>query len=109
MIVGIAKEIKSNEYRVACTPNGVKEFVNRGHTILVERGGAGLGSNFSDKHYRDQGGAKIVDSAEELYSKSEMIYKVKEVLPQEYKYLREGLIVFTYIHSNAHRDQTDVF
>lgn len=106
MIVGIAKEIKNNEYRVACTPNGVKEFIKRGHTVLVEKD-AGLGSGFSDKDYTGQG-ARIVATAEELYEKSELIYKVKEILPEEYKYLREGLIVFTYIHSNAHRDQTDI-
>lgn len=106
MIIGIAKEIKNNEYRVACTPNGVKEFIKRGHTVLVEKD-AGLGSGFSDKDYIGQG-AKIVATTEELYEKSELIYKVKEILPEEYKYLREGLIVFTYIHSNAHRDQTDI-
>lgn len=107
MIVGITKEIKNNEYRVSCTPNGVKEFVKRGHTVLVEKE-AGVGSGFSDEDYKNQG-AEIVDSAEELYKRSELIYKVKEILPEEYKYLREGLIVFTYIHSNAHRDQTDAF
>ena len=107
MIVGIAKEIKNNEYRVACTPNGVKEFVKRGHTVLVEKG-AGIGSGFSDEDYKNQG-AEIVETAEELYKRSELIYKVKEILPEEYKYLRKDLIVFTYIHSNAHRDQTDEF
>ena len=107
MIVGIAKEIKNNEYRVACTPNGVKEFVKKGNTVLVEKG-AGVGSGFSDEDYIAQG-AKIVETAEDLYKSSEMIYKVKEILPEEYKYLREGLVVFTYIHSNAHREQTDEF
>lgn len=107
MIVGISKEIKNNEYRVACTPNGVKEFVKRGHNVLIEKG-AGEGSGFSDEDYKNQG-AEIVETAEELYKRSELIYKVKEIFPEEYKYLREGLIVFTYIHSNAHRDQTDAF
>ncbi|MBU5292934.1 alanine dehydrogenase [Anaerosalibacter bizertensis] len=107
MIVGIAKEIKNNEYRVACTPNGVKEFVKRGHTVLVEKD-AGIGSGFSNEEYIAQG-AEIVETAEELYKRLELIYKVKEILEEEYKYLREDLIVFTYIHSNAHREQTDKF
>ena len=105
MIIGITKEIKANENRVSCTPEGVKEFVKRGHTVFVEKG-AGDGSGFPDKEYESQG-AKILKTPEELYRNSEMIYKVKEIFPEEYKYLREGLIVFTYIHSNAHRDQTD--
>jgi alanine dehydrogenase len=105
MIIGISKEIKANENRVACTPEGVNEFVKRGHTVYVESG-AGCGSGFSDEDYQNQG-AKILKTPEELYGKSDMIYKVKEIFPEEYKFLREGLIVFTYIHSNAHRDQTD--
>ncbi len=105
MIIGITKEIKANENRVSCTPEGVKEFVKRGHTVFVEKG-AGDGSGFPDREYESQG-AKILKTPEELYRNSEMIYKVKEIFPEEYKYLREGLIVFTYIHSNAHRDQTD--
>lgn len=105
MIIGIPKEIKKNEYRVACTPSGVKEIVANGHQVLVEKG-AGLGSGFSDREYEEEG-ATIVDTAEELYEKSHLIYKVKEILPEEFKYLRENLIIFTYIHSNAYREQTD--
>lgn len=107
MLIGVAKEIKNNEYRVACTPEGVNEFVKKGHKVLVEKD-AGIGSGFSNVAYKEAG-AEIVESAEELYKRSELIYKVKEILPEEYKYLRKDLIVFTYIHSNAHREQTDVF
>lgn len=105
MIIGIPKEIKSNEYRVACTPSGVKEIVSNGHEVLVEKG-AGIGSGFSDEEYEKQG-ATIVNSPEELYNKSDLIYKVKEIFPEEFKFLKENQIVFTYIHSNAYREQTD--
>ncbi len=106
MIVGTPKEIKNNEYRVAITPNGVREFVKRGHTVLVENN-AGVGSGFEDVDYM-AAGARIVDR-DCLYKEAEMIYKVKEFLPEEFKYLREGLIIMTYIHSNAFREQTDAF
>lgn len=105
MIIGIPKEIKENEYRVACDPNGVKEIVNRGHKVLVEKD-AGLGSVFTDDDYKEQG-AIIVDSSKEIYDKADLIYKVKEIFPEEFEYMREGQIIFTYIHSNADRKQTD--
>jgi len=106
MIVGTPKEIKNNEYRVAITPNGVREFIKHGHTVLIEKN-AGAGSGFTDMDY-EEAGARLVDT-DTLFAESEMIYKVKEFLPGEFKYLREGLIILTYIHSNAHRDQTDAF
>jgi len=96
LIIGTPKEIKNHEYRVGITPSGVKEFIKNGHEVLIEKG-AGLGSGFSDEEYK-AAGAKIVDSAKELYSKAEMIYKVKEPLEPEYNLLREGQIVFTYFH-----------
>ncbi len=105
MIIGIPKEIKSNEYRVACTPSSVKEIVSNDHEVLVEKG-AGIGSGFSDEEYEKQG-AIIIDTAEELYEKSDLIYKVKEIFPEEFKLLKENQIIFTYIHSNAYREQTD--
>lgn len=105
MIIGIPKEIKANEYRVACDPNGVKEIISRGHQVLVEKN-AGLGSGFTDEDYKNQG-ATIIDSVIEIFEEAELIYKVKEIFPEEFEYLREGQIVFTYIHSNAHREQTD--
>ncbi|WP_353097727.1 alanine dehydrogenase [Tissierella praeacuta] len=105
MIIGIPKEIKSNEYRVACDPSGVKEIVNKGHKVLVEKN-AGAGSGFSDEDYKKQG-AEIIDTAKEIFGKADLIYKVKEIFPEEFEYMREGQIIFTYIHSNAHREQTD--
>jgi len=106
MIIGIPKEIKNNEYRVAATPEGVKNLIQRGHEVMVGVS-AGLGSGFSDQDYISAG-AKIA-SAEDVYSAADMIYKVKEILEPEYKYMREGLIVFTYLHSNANLEMTEVF
>lgn len=106
MRIGVPKEIKNNEYRVAMVPGGVEAFVAKGHEVFVESG-AGLGSGITDEMYR-QSGAEVVDK-DTLFEKSEMIYKVKEFLPEEFKYLREGLCVLTYIHSNAFRAQTDAF
>ena len=103
MIIGVLKEIKNNEYRVAAIPSSVSEMVRKGHKVLVEHD-AGFGSGYTDEEYREAG-AEISD-ADTIWKESEMIYKVKEILPQEYKYLREGLIIFTYIHSNAHLDMT---
>lgn len=102
MIIGVPKEIKNNEYRVAATPDCVAELIKRRNVVLVEKD-AGIGSGYSDEDYR-QAGAQIVD-AQEAYN-AELVYKVKEILPEEYKYLREGQIIFTYIHSNAHVDMT---
>ncbi|AOT69196.1 alanine dehydrogenase [Geosporobacter ferrireducens] len=106
MIIGIPKEIKPQEYRVASTPDCMKRLINQGHSVLVEKG-AGIGAGFLDTDFI-QAGAEIVDR-NKLFEKSEMIYKVKEFFPEEFQYLREGLIIFTYIHSNAHREQTDAF
>lgn len=106
MIIGIPKEIKSNEYRVASTPEGVKKLVQAGHTVFVESL-AGVGSGYDDDAYKVVG-ASVMD-AKVLYESSEMIYKVKEILPAEYKYMRENLIIFTYLHSNANKEMTDVF
>lgn len=106
MIIGIPKEIKEQEYRVAITPSGVQEFKKYNHAVLIEKG-AGLGSNIEDQEYL-AAGAEIVDK-ESLFARADMIYKVKEIFPEEFKYLRKNLIVFTYIHSNAHYEQTDAF
>lgn len=106
MIIGIPREIKKNEYRVAATPYSVQELVRRGHKVLAESN-AGAGSGFSDADYEREG-AEILPDARSVYGRSEMIYKVKEILPGEYDLLREGMILLTYIHSNAHREQTDV-
>ena len=99
MIIGIPKEIKDNEYRVAQTPGGVAMLVQHGHQVLVQAG-AGEGSGFSDEEYR-QAGAEIVTDAAEVWKRADMILKVKEPLPQEYDYLRPGLLLFTYLHLAA--------
>lgn len=96
MRVGIPKEIKNNENRVGITPAGVKTLVNAGHEVAVEKS-AGLGSGFSDEEYRTHG-AVIMDQAAEVWNFAEMIMKVKEPLPEEYSFFREGLILFTYLH-----------
>ncbi|WP_313339548.1 alanine dehydrogenase [Sedimentibacter sp.] len=103
MIIGVLKEIKNNEYRVSAVPSGVAELAKKGHKVYVEHN-AGFGSGYTDEDY-EKAGAEIAD-AETIWKASEMIYKVKEILPAEYKYLREGLIVYTYLHSNAHLDMT---
>ncbi len=105
MIIGVPKEIKNNEYRVAATPNGVKELVMRGNKVYVETK-AGVGSGFPDEDYKNVG-AEILSDAKAVYDRAEMIYKVKEIFPEEYNYLKKGQIIFTYIHSNAFREQTD--
>lgn len=96
MIIGIPKEIKNNENRVAITPSGVIQLTDAGHIVLIEKG-AGEGSTFSDQEY-EQAGAKIRKSASEIWETAELILKVKEPLPQEFVYFRPGLIIFTYLH-----------
>ncbi|MED4074257.1 alanine dehydrogenase [Priestia endophytica] len=102
MIIGVPKEIKNNENRVALTPAGVVSFINAGHEVLIEQE-AGSGSGFTDKDYT-VAGAQIVESVEDVWSQAEMIMKVKEPLPSEYRYFREGLILFTYLHLAAEPD-----
>ncbi len=99
MIVGVTKEIKAQENRVALTPAGVDGLVRAGQTVLVEAG-AGLGAGFLDEHYRKHG-AQVITSAADVWSKSDMIMKVKEPLESEYKYFRKNLIIFTYLHLAA--------
>jgi alanine dehydrogenase len=105
MIVGVMKEIKPSEYRVSAIPASVAELVRHGHEVYVEHD-AGKGSGYEDEDYENVG-AKIIDDPEVIWDKADMIYKVKEILPSEYKYLKKDQIIFTYIHSNAHRDQTE--
>ncbi len=99
MIIGIPREIKPREYRVAQPPHGVRELVRHGHTVLVERG-AGRGSGFDDEAYR-AAGAQLVDDASAVWAEADLIIKVKEPIEPEYPYLRPGLIVFTYLHLAA--------
>ena len=96
MIIGIPKEIKAQENRVSAIPAGVMSFTGAGHTVYVEQN-AGIGSGFSDAEYI-AAGAKILGTAKEVYDTADMIYKVKEPLEAEYTYLREGQILFTYLH-----------
>lgn len=99
MIIGIPKEIKEQENRVAMTPAGVDTMIRAGHKVLVEKS-AGLGAGFSDEEYKVIG-AKIIDQASDVWAKSDMIIKVKEPLSSEYGYFRSGLIIFTYLHLAA--------
>ena len=96
MIIGTTKELKNHEYRVGLTPGNIASFVARGHKVYVETR-AGEGAGFSDEEYR-QYGAEVLSTAAEVYAKCDMIVKVKEPEPSEYKLLREGQILFTYLH-----------
>src|SRR6476661_1750525 len=98
MKIGVAREIKTDEYRVALTPAGARELVQRGHDVLVETG-AGEGSSFPDDVYQSVG-ARIV-GADEVWEASELLMKVKEPIEPEYRRLREGLVLFTYLHLAA--------
>jgi alanine dehydrogenase len=99
MRIGVPKEIKNNENRVALTPAGVVALVNAGHEVYIERD-AGLGSGFTNDSYM-AAGAVIVDEASSVWEVAEMIMKVKEPLPSEYNYFRDDLILFTYLHLAA--------
>ncbi len=103
MLIGVPKEIKTLEYRVGLVPSSVKEFVANGHEVLVETD-AGVGINFMDAHY-EKVGAKIVGSAAEIFEKADMIIKVKEPQANECKMLREGQVLFTYLHLAADAEQ----
>lgn len=105
MLVGIPKEVKNNEFRVSTTPAGVHALAVAGHTVFVEKG-AGVGSAITDADYV-KAGATIVDTADEVWAKSEMIIKVKEPVPEEYQRMRSGQILFTYLHLAASRECTD--
>jgi alanine dehydrogenase len=103
MKVGVVKEIKSDEYRVALTPAGARELVQRGHDVLVEEG-AGEGSSFSDEAYRAAGAT--LGFAGSIWGETELLLKVKEPLLSEYPLLREGLVLFTYLHLAASEELT---
>lgn len=104
MLIGIPKEIKNNENRVALTPAGVHSLVSRGHRVLIETN-AGLGSGFTDADYQKQG-AEIVATAGEAWA-VELVVKVKESLSSEYGYLRDDLLLFTYLHMAAAPELAD--
>jgi alanine dehydrogenase len=99
MIVGIPKEIKNNENRVAITPAGVNSFIKAGHQVVIESN-AGVGSGFMNKDYT-AAGAQVIEHPGDVWSQADMIMKVKEPLHSEYSYFRKGLILFTYLHLAA--------
>lgn len=105
MIVGVPKEIKVHESRIAITPEGVSEFIRAGHSVVIEKG-AGLGSAITDSQLISQG-ASILDTAEEVWLAAEMILKVKEPIATEYPRLRRGQVLFTYLHLAASKECTD--
>jgi len=104
MIIGLLKEIKTEENRVAVTPSGVEVMKLNKHTVLVEKG-AGVGSGFEDAMYTKAGG-EIVATAKEIFDRSDMVMHVKEPIAQEYDLIREGQIVFTYLHLAANEPLT---
>jgi alanine dehydrogenase len=104
MIIGVPKEIKNNEFRVAITASGVHELRGRGHQVLIEAG-AGVGSSIEDAEYV-AAGAEIVAGADEVWARAEMVMKVKEPIASEYRHFRDGLVLFTYLHLAAEPELT---
>jgi len=105
VIVGVPKEIKRDEYRVALLPVGVEEFVRAGHGVLVQAG-AGLGSGLADHEYLQQG-AELVAGADEVFARADLILKVKEPQPEERPLVRRGQTIFTYFHFASSRELTE--
>jgi alanine dehydrogenase len=104
MLIGVPKEIKNHEYRIGLTPSGVKELIRHGHQVMVETNG-GLAIGFDNDQYL-QAGAEIIDTAAEVFARAEMIIKVKEPQPAECKMLRQGQLLFTYLHLAPDPEQT---
>jgi alanine dehydrogenase len=105
MVIGVPKEIKEQEQRVALLPSAANQLVRRGHSLLVEKN-AGVGSGYTDEEYA-AAGAEIVDEAKEVFARADMIVKVKEPLKTEFPLLRKGQILFTYLHLAASRELTE--
>ena len=105
MLVGVPREVKNHEYRVAITPAGVHELTRHGHDVVIEQG-AGLGSSIHDDEYV-AAGAKILDTADAVWAEAELILKVKEPIAEEYGRMRRGQTLFTYLHLAASRECTD--
>ena len=104
-VVGVPREIKDQEGRVSMQPDGVVELVHHGHEVVVQAG-AGLGSGFTDGEY-EEAGARVVETADEVFAASDLIVKVKEPIPEEYDRFREGHELFTYLHLAADRQLTE--
>ncbi|HEY8474430.1 MAG TPA: alanine dehydrogenase [Natronosporangium sp.] len=105
MKVGVPREVKNHEYRVAITPAGAHEFVRHGHEVYIEAG-AGIGSSITDDDYR-AAGATVLPDADEVWGTAELVLKVKEPVPEEYHRLRPGQVLFTYLHLAASKQCTD--
>ncbi len=105
MLIGVPKEIKNNENRVALLPVGASTLISNGHKVIVETN-AGLGSGFSDEEYKAVG-AEIIPTAAEVYAKADMIMKVKEPIKPEYELIKEGQVLFTYFHFAASQELTE--
>src|SRR5918912_1564503 len=104
VLVGLPKEIKDNEYRVGLTPAGVRALTDAGHKVVVERD-AGAGSGFENELYQ-RAGAQIIESADDVWGAAEMIVKVKEPIAPEYPRMKDGLLLFTYLHLAPDPKQT---
>src|SRR5438445_10492989 len=105
MIIGVPKEIKEQEQRVALLPSAANQLTRRGHSVLVEKN-AGIGSGYSDEDYV-KAGAEIVDHAKKVFARADMIVKVKQPLEAEFRLLRKGQILFTYLDLAASRVWTE--
>ena len=105
MVIGVPKEIKEQEQRVALLPSAANQLIRRGHSVLVEKN-AGIGSGYADEEYV-KAGAEIADTAKEVFARADMIVKVKEPLKAEFPLLRKGQILFTYLHLAASRELTE--
>lgn len=105
MVIGVPKEIKEQEQRVALLPSAANQLIRRGHSVLVEKN-AGIGCGYADEEYV-KAGAEIIDTAKEVFGRSDMIVKVKEPLKAEFSLLRKGQILFTYLHLAASRELTE--
>src|SRR4030065_1916791 len=104
MVIGVPREIKPEENRIAIVPGGVETLAHKGHRVLIEKG-AGLGSGFSDEEFV-KAGAQISDRHDDIFTEADLVLKVKEPSPEEYGCLREGQIVFTYLHLAASEELT---
>ena len=104
MLIGVPKEIKNHEYRMVLTPAAVREYIAHGHQVMVQRDG-GVAIGFTNEDY-EAAGARIVDTPEEIFASADMIVKVKEPQPGECKQLREGQILYTYLHLAPDPEQT---
>ena len=105
MIVGVPREIKNHEYRVAITPSGVHELTRLGHKVVIERD-AGTGSSITDAEFV-HAGAEILDTADAIWAQADLVLKVKEPIAEEYHRMRAGQTLFTYLHLAASRPCTD--